>query len=193
MEKQCGSGGCCKGSSISNGRNGTSTKFTPPEFIPYSPDTELIFPPALRKHGFRPLALGNKRKKWYRPVTLEQLLEIKNVYPSAKLIGGSTETQIETKFKAMRYEASVYVGDIPELRQYSFKDDHLEIGANVSLTDFETICDEALELYGPVQGQPFNAIKKQLRYFAGDRFETLHHLPEIWLPHLPYQILIRYL
>ena len=173
MEKQCGSGGCCKGSSISNGRNGTSTKFTPPEFIPYSPDTELIFPPALRKHGFRPLALGNKRKKWYRPVTLEQLLEIKNVYPSAKLIGGSTETQIETKFKAMRYEASVYVGDIPELRQYSFKHDHLEIGANVSLTDFETICDEALELYGPVRGQPFDAIKKQLRYFAGRQIRNV--------------------
>ena len=173
MEKQGGSGGCCNGSSMSNGSNGTSTKFTPPEFIPYSPDTELIFPPALRKHGFRPLALGNKRKKWYRPVTLEQLLEIKNVYPSAKLIGGSTETQIETKFKAMRYEASVYVGDIPELRQYSFKHDHLEIGANVSLTDFETICDEALELYGPVRGQPFDAIKKQLRYFAGRQIRNV--------------------
>ena len=173
MEKQGGSGGCCNGSSMSNGSNGTSTKFTPPEFIPYSPDTELIFPPALRKHGFRPLVLGNKRKKWYRPVTLEQLLEIKNVYPSAKLIGGSTETQIETKFKAMRYEASVYVGDIPELRQYSFKHDHLEIGANVSLTDFETICDEALELYGPVRGQPFDAIKKQLRYFAGRQIRNV--------------------
>lgn len=173
MEKQNGSGGCCKGSSESDGENGSLTKFTSPDFKPYNPDTELIFPSALRKHDFRPLEFGNKRKKWYRPVNLEQLLGIKSVYPSAKLIGGSTETQIETKFKAMRYDASVYVGDIVELRQYFFKDDHLEIGANVSLTDFEDICDEALKRYGPVRGQPFNAIKKQLRYFAGRQIRNV--------------------
>lgn len=93
-------GGCCK--SGTNGDDGDSQpikKFTPPGFIEYKADTELIFPPLLRKHEFKPLAFGNKRKKWFRPVTLQQLLEIKSVYPSAKLIGGSTETQIEVKFK----------------------------------------------------------------------------------------------
>jgi len=84
----------------------------PPGFIEYKPDTELIFPPALARHEFKPLAFGDKRKRWYRPVTLQQLLEIKSVYPSAKIIGGSTETQIEIKFKAMQYSASVFVGDI---------------------------------------------------------------------------------
>lgn len=176
MEKQNGAGGCCKGSSEvngTNGVNGVSKKFTSPDFIPYSSETELIFPPALRKHDFKPLVFGNDRKKWYRPVTLQQLLAIKHAFPDAKLIGGSTETQIEIKFKAMRYDPSVYVGDIPELRQYSFKDDHLEIGANVSLTDLEWICDEALERYGPVQGQPFAAIKKQLLYFAGRQIRNV--------------------
>lgn len=175
-KKQNGSGGCCKGSTtVTNGETDEDSlpKFAPPEFIPYSPDTELIFPPALRKHELRPLAFGNKRKKWYRPVTLQQLLEIKNANPSAKIIGGSTETQIEIKFKAMRYDASVYVGDIPELRQYSLKDDHLELGANVSLTDLETICDQAVERYGPTQGQSFSAIKKQLRYFAGRQIRNV--------------------
>ncbi|EYE92216.1 putative xanthine dehydrogenase HxA [Aspergillus ruber CBS 135680] len=171
MEKQNGS--CCKERPEADGENGSLVQFTPPDFIPYSPDTELIFPSALRKHEFKPLVLGNKRKKWYRPATLEQLLEIKSVHPAAKLVGGSTETQIETKFKALRYNPSVYVGDIIELRQYSFKDDHLEIGANVSLTDLEDICEEALERYGPVRGQPFSAIKKQLRYFAGRQIRNV--------------------
>ncbi|KJK65345.1 hypothetical protein P875_00010371 [Aspergillus parasiticus SU-1] len=173
MEKQTGSGGCCKGSSEVATANGDSLKLTAPEFISHRPDTELIFPPTLYKHEFRPLVFGNKRKRWYRPVTLQQLLEIKHVHPDAKVIGGSTETQIETKFKAMRYSASVYVGDIPELRQFSLQDDHLEIGANVSLTDLESICDEALERYGPVRGQPFTAIKKQLRYFAGRQIRNV--------------------
>ncbi|KAL1883746.1 hypothetical protein Plec18167_002754 [Paecilomyces lecythidis] len=173
MEKQNGSGGCCQSSAADKPLNGDGPTFVRPDFIPYNPDTELIFPPALKKYQLKPLAFGNKRKKWYRPATLQQLLEIKSVYPSAKLIGGSTETQIEVKFKAMRYDASVYVGDIAELRQYTLKDDHLELGANVSLTDLENICDEAIDRYGPVRGQPFKAIKKQLRYFAGRQIRNV--------------------
>ncbi|PQE27918.1 xanthine dehydrogenase protein [Rutstroemia sp. NJR-2017a BBW] len=171
MEKNGGEGGgCCKDGFKDDQ---PIKRFTPPGFIEYNPDTELIFPPALRKHEFKPLAFGNKRKRWYRPVTMEQLLEIKSVYPSAKIIGGSTETQIEIKFKAMQYSASVFVGDIPELRQYSFKDDHLEIGGNVILTDLESIVQEAAKHYGPEKGQVFTAIHKQLKYFAGRQIRNV--------------------
>jgi xanthine dehydrogenase/oxidase len=172
MEKN-GSGGCCKGSSNGNEIETVDYKFPAPNFKPYSPDTELIFPAALRKHEYRPLAYGNKKKKWYRPVTVDQLLQIKHIHPEAKLIGGSTETQIEVKFKAMRYAASVYLGDIPELRQFTLHDDYLEIGANVSLTDLEHICDQAVEKYGDARGQPFKAIKKQLMYFAGRQIRNV--------------------
>ncbi|KAK5277316.1 hypothetical protein LTR16_009940, partial [Cryomyces antarcticus] len=137
---------CCK--SGIDGDSQSIKRFTPPGFIEYKPDTELIFPPSLRKHEFRPLAFGNKRKRWFRPVTLQQLLEIKSAYPSAKVIGGSTETQIEVKFKGMQYTASVFVGDIPELRQYDLHEDCLEIGGNIVLTDLEGIADKAVEYYG---------------------------------------------
>ncbi|KAF2745897.1 xanthine dehydrogenase [Sporormia fimetaria CBS 119925] len=170
MDKEGGGGGCGKGS-LDDGQ--PIKRFTPPGFIEYKPDTQLIFPPALRKHEFKPLAFGNKKKKWYRPATLQQLLEIKSAYPSAKIIGGSSETQIEIKFKAMNYSASVFVGDIPELRQFNFKDDYLEIGGNVILTDLEDICRDALKHYGEVKGQPFAAILKQLRYFAGRQIRNV--------------------
>lgn len=172
MEKGANGGGCCK----SNGDDGDDQpikRFTPPGFIEYKPDTELIFPPQLRKHEYKALAFGNKRKKWYRPVTVQQLLEIKNAYPSAKIIGGSTETQIEIKFKAQHYSASVFVGDIAELRQFTFHDDYLEIGGNVVLTDLEEICKKALEHYGEAKGQPFGAILKQIRYFAGRQIRNV--------------------
>jgi xanthine dehydrogenase/oxidase len=164
MDKE---GGCSKSEAP------IEKSFLAPEFIPYSPDTELIFPPALHKHEFKPLAFGNKKKRWYRPVNLQQLLEIKSAYPEAKVIGGSTETQIEIKFKALQYEDSVYVGDIAELKQYSFTDEYLELGANVSLTDLETICDEAVDRYGSAKAQPFIAIKKQIRYFAGRQIRNV--------------------
>lgn len=169
-------GGSCNGAATNGQANGVSAdekKFTPPSFIHYNKDTELIFPPALRKHQFKPLVLGNKRKKWYRPTTLTELLEIKNVHPQAKLIGGSTETQIEIKFKAMDYSTSVYVGDIAELRQYAFHDDHLEIGGNIALTDLEMLCDEAEKHYGEVKAQPFRAIKRAIKYFAGRQIRNV--------------------
>lgn len=167
------SDGCCKSNGDGIDNSQPIKRFTPPGFIEYNPDTELIFPPALRKHEFKPLAFGNKMKKWYRPVTLQQLLEIKSVYPSAKVIGGSTETQIEIKFKAMQYPVSVYVGDIAELRQYSFNEDHLEIGGNVTLTDLESIAKEAIKHYGPEKGQVFAGVYKQLKYFAGRQIRNV--------------------
>lgn len=166
--------GCCK--SNGNGLNGDDQpikRFTPPGFIEYKPDTELIFPPTLKKHEFRPLAFGNKRKKWYRPVTLDQLLQIKSAYPAAKIIGGSTETQIEIKFKAMQYPVSVFVGDVAELRQYSFQDEFVEIGGNVILTDLERICQDAIAHYGKDRAQVFDAMYKQLKYFAGRQIRNV--------------------
>jgi len=170
MDKGSNSNGHTNGT---NGLEADEKRFTPPSFIHYDKTTELIFPPALKKHDFKPLSIGNKRKKWFRPVTLQQLLEIKSAHPSAKLIGGSTETQIEIKFKAMQYTSSVYVGDIAELRQYSFHDDYMEIGGNVSLTDVEDICDEAVKHYGPAKSQPFKAIRKAIRYFAGRQIRNV--------------------
>lgn len=169
MEKPDGAG-CCKTDGVLDGPVKT---FPRPDFIDYDPDTELIFPPMLKKFQMKPLMLGNKRKKWFRPVTLAQLLAIKSAYPSAKIIGGSTETQIEIRFKALQYPVSVYVGDIPELRQYSFNDDHLEIGGNVSLSDLESICQEAIEHYGKDRGQIFDAMYKQLKYFAGRQIRNV--------------------
>ncbi|PFH60559.1 hypothetical protein XA68_10764 [Ophiocordyceps unilateralis] len=161
--------GCC----MRNNDVQPIKRFTPPGFIEYRPDTELIFPPALKKHDLRPLAFGNRRRTWFRPVTLEQLLQIKSVHPQAKIIGGSTETHIEIKFKALRYPVSVYVGDIPELRQFALAEDHVEIGGNLVLTDLEHVCEQAVERYGKKRGQVFDGLLKQLKYFAGRQIRNV--------------------
>ena len=164
-------GGCCM--SKKNLDDQPIKRFNPPGFIEYNPDTELIFPPALKKYEMRPLAFGNKRKKWYRPTTLQQLLQIKAVHPQAKIIGGSSETQIEIKFKALQYPVSVFVGDIPELRQYEFTDEHVEVGGNVILTDLEGICEKAMEHYGSARSQVFEGMLKQLKFFAGRQIRNV--------------------
>lgn len=169
--EQPGGGGCCKDKDLPD--QGPLKTFTRPDFIKYDRDTELIFPPHLKKYQMKPLAFGNKRKRWCRPVTIDELLQIKSAYPAAKIIGGSTETQIEIKFKALQYPVSIYVGDIPELRQYRFNDDHLEIGGNIALTDLEEISLEAVKHYGKAKAQVFEAINKQLKFFAGRQIRNV--------------------
>jgi xanthine dehydrogenase/oxidase len=73
----------------------------------------------------------------------------------------------------MNYSISVYVGDIPELRQFSLEKDHLRIGANITLTDLESVAEQAIDHYGPARGQPFAAVLKQLRYFAGRQIRNV--------------------
>lgn len=141
------------------------------DFRPYSPSTELIYPPALWKHVNQPICYGDETKVWLRPVTLKQLIELLSVYPSAKLVGGASEVQIEVRFKNANYAVSVFVSDIEELKAMSVPEDvstmkELVIGGNTPLSDIESTCSELSSKLGQ-RGSVFGAMAKALRYFAG--------------------------
>ena len=56
--KEKASGGCCMdGKADQDG--GPIKRFTPPGFIEYHPDTQLIFPPSLKNHNYRLVTLQN--------------------------------------------------------------------------------------------------------------------------------------
>jgi xanthine dehydrogenase/oxidase len=152
-------------------------------FAPYSLNTELIFPPALRKFEKKALYFGNSTHIWLRPINLEQLLLIKDAYPSAKLVGGSSEVQVEVRFKNSSFPISVYVSDIAELRKIHVPKTHtdvssmneLVIGANAPLTDIETVCKELYAKLGQ-RASALEAVRKQLRYFAGRQIRNVASL-----------------
>jgi xanthine dehydrogenase/oxidase len=183
-----GAASSCSSSASSSGSEGdrrtTSTAATTPsppppetegkckfpqfEFKEYAPHSEIIFPFALRKHEPKPLYFGDSRKVWFRPVTLEQLLKIKDAFPSAKLVGGSSEVQVEVRFKNYDYAVCAYVGDVPELKGFSVdeKKGEVVIGGNTTLSVVEKECLEWAKKLGP-RGQGLEAVRRQLRYFAG--------------------------
>lgn len=152
-------------------------------FAPYSPNTELIFPPALRKFEQAPLFYGNSTHVWLRPINLEQLLLIKDAYPSAKLVGGASEVQVEVRFKNSSFPISIYVSDIEELRgvDHPSPDRNLDtikeviLGANTSLSEVESFCKHLSKRLGP-RGSILEAIRKQLRYFAGRQIRNVASL-----------------
>lgn len=145
---------------------------------PYSGDAEPIFPPYLQtKHEIKPLRLEGERVLWFRPTSLEQLLEIKGMAPDAKLIVGNTEVGIETKFKGMPYPIRVHVSHVPELQEIEIVESEdgpkgVHIGGCVSLTDLETVCRDMLR-ERPQQAGVFGAIKSMLRWFASNQIRNV--------------------
>lgn len=166
----CGRTDCCQiagGSKLASTPAQSFPRFT---FKPYSPGTELIYPPGLAKYVPGPLKYGNSERQWFRPTTLEQLLEIKAAYPNAKLVGGSTEIQIEVHFKVAQYPISVFISDIEDLFAISPPTPTkrtFEFGANLPLAELEDLCKEISATLEPVLRGPLDAISTQLRYFAG--------------------------
>jgi xanthine dehydrogenase/oxidase len=153
------------------------------DFACYSPNTELLFPPALRKFDQNPLFYGNSTHVWLRPVTLKQLLLIKDAYPSAKVVGGASEVQVEVRFKNSSFPISIYVSDIEELREIDIVSNDVDLdtiyevvlGANTSLTDVEAFCRDLSRRLGQ-RGSVLEAIRKQLRYFAGRQIRNVASL-----------------
>ncbi|KAH7357363.1 Molybdopterin-binding domain of aldehyde dehydrogenase-domain-containing protein [Pyrenochaeta sp. MPI-SDFR-AT-0127] len=169
--------------SLSEGPASHSEKGVPKiEFKEYIPDTELIFPPALWKYKPQGLCYGNDKKIWFRPTTLEQLVELKDAYPSAKLVSGASEVQVEVRFKNSDFAISVYVSDITELNTTKIPADmeldnatDLVLSANTPLTELEQICKQVYAKLGK-RAMVLEALRKQLRYFAGRQIRNVASL-----------------
>jgi xanthine dehydrogenase/oxidase len=153
------------------------------EFKPYEPGTELIFPPLLWKHERKPICYGDSSMLWFRPTTLAQLLEIKSIYPPAKIVSGASEVAIEQRFKNADWPVMVYVGDIDELKRLKSPTadatdaewqglNEVVLPANVPLTEVERIC-KAARMHLGKRGQVLGALRKQLRYFGGRQIRNV--------------------
>lgn len=154
-------------------------------FEPYEPAAEPVFPPSLRRYEAQPICYGNERKLWFKPTNLLQLVELKSVYPSAKIVGGASETQIEIRFKKLEYRVSIFAADLPELNTYKSQEkptlaelDNLSeicIPGNLPLTKLEYMCKDLYQKLGR-RAFVLEALRKQLRYFAGRQIRNVASL-----------------
>uniref|UniRef100_A0A2P2KBD2 xanthine dehydrogenase n=1 Tax=Rhizophora mucronata TaxID=61149 RepID=A0A2P2KBD2_RHIMU len=137
-------------------------------------DKELIFPPELLLRKLTPLSLrGFGGLKWYRPLTLLQLLELKAKYSDAKLLIGNTEVGIETRLKRMQYQVLISVALVPELNILSVKDDGLEIGAAVRLNELQKMFRKVVHERAAHETSSCKAFIEQLRWFAGTQIKNV--------------------
>ncbi|XP_031281562.1 xanthine dehydrogenase 1-like isoform X2 [Pistacia vera] len=137
-------------------------------------EKELIFPPDLLLRKLNPLKLsGFGGLKWYRPLELQHLLELKLKYPDAKLLVGNSEVGIEMRLKRMQYQVLISVTHVPELNVLSVKDDGLEIGAAVRLTELLKTFRKLVNERPADETSSCKAFIEQLKWFAGTQIKNV--------------------
>lgn len=134
---------------------------------------ELIFPPELllRKQNYLCLT-GSNGLQWYRPLKLQHVLDLKERYPHAKLVVGNTEVGIEMRLKRMQYPVLISVAHIPELNQLSVKDEGLEIGAAVKLSELMNVLQKVSDEHAPHETSSCRALIQQIKWFAGTQIRN---------------------
>ncbi|KAM7523403.1 hypothetical protein LguiA_013305 [Lonicera macranthoides] len=135
---------------------------------------ELIFPPELLLRKLTYLNLtGFGGLKWYRPLTLQHVLVLKARYPNAKFVVGNTEVGIETRLKRIQYPVLISVIHIPELNTLSVKDDGLEIGSAVRLSELLETFRRVTSERSSYETSSCRAFIEQLKWFAGTQIRNV--------------------
>ncbi|XP_031555377.1 xanthine dehydrogenase/oxidase-like [Actinia tenebrosa] len=182
---------CCGGSGNQNGccmqqMNGLmdgdedgdncEALFDAKEFLPLDPTQEPIFPPELmlpQATQPRSLHIKGDHVTWIRPSTLEELLELKNTYPYAKLVVGNTELGIETKFKNQNYPILIASTHVPELNVVQQTETGVTFGSSVTLTTIEETLNDHVVHLPEFQTRTYSAILETLRWFAGQQVRNV--------------------
>ncbi|KAK7325036.1 hypothetical protein VNO77_29072 [Canavalia gladiata] len=141
------------------------TKYTEKELI-FPPELLLRTPTSLNLTGFGGLM-------WYRPLTLQRVLDLKAKYPDAKLLVGNTEVGIEMRLKRLQYRVLISVMHVPELNVLDAKEDGLEIGSAVRLSDLLNFFRKVVTERAAHETSSCNAFIEQLKWFAGTQIRNV--------------------
>jgi xanthine dehydrogenase small subunit len=86
-------------------------------------------------------ATSNAQGRYVRPASLAETLDLLAAEPDARLVAGSTDWGVELNIRHSRVALTVGIDRIGELREFSARRDHIDIGAALSLTEIETLLD----------------------------------------------------
>lgn len=129
----------------------------------------IEFPEKLRQ--YTPQSLHIKGSiEWYRPITLKELLDLRQTYPGdqSRLVSGNTTLQIQRKFQDLHCSRLISIALIEELQEFQQKEDFLYIGSNITFARLKT---KLIQLNSQ---HPFvRAFLDQLKYFASTQIRNI--------------------
>ncbi|XP_037955545.1 xanthine dehydrogenase-like [Teleopsis dalmanni] len=171
-----GNGNSCN----DNSSNNVDDKlFEKSKFLPFDPSQEPIFPPELQlntEFDSNSIVFKSPRVTWYRPVELEELLQIKAQNPNAKLVVGNTEVGVEVKFKHLLYPVLINPSKVKQLNEIKEHEDSIYFGASVSLMDIQNYLQDLITKLPEYQTRFFKCAVEMLHYFAGKQIRNVASL-----------------
>ncbi|WP_034388798.1 xanthine dehydrogenase small subunit [Deinococcus sp. YIM 77859] len=75
--------------------------------------------------------------EFYRPTTLAGALDLLAAFPGALLLAGGTDWGVEVNLRHSRARVTIAIDRLPELQTLTWRDDHVEIGAALPLSELE--------------------------------------------------------
>jgi xanthine dehydrogenase small subunit len=82
-------------------------------------------------------ATGGTQGRYVRPAGLAEALELLAATPEAQLVAGSTDWGVELNIRHARAALTIGIEWIEELREFSYGQDRIDIGAALSLSEIE--------------------------------------------------------
>jgi xanthine dehydrogenase small subunit len=82
-------------------------------------------------------ATGSTQGRYVRPAGLAEALELLAATPEAQLVAGSTDWGVELNIRHARAALTIGIERIEELREFSYGQDRIDIGAALSLSEIE--------------------------------------------------------
>ena len=83
---------------------------------------------------------------YVRPADLAGALDLLAVHPDAQLVAGSTDWGVELNIRHARAALTIGIDRLEELREFSFRQDRIDIGAALSLSEIESRLDGRVPL-----------------------------------------------
>jgi xanthine dehydrogenase small subunit len=81
--------------------------------------------------------LASGDAEFLRPGTLTEVLDLLAVRPETTVVAGATDWGVEVNLRGSRASLAVAVDRLAELREFAWRDDSVEIGAALSLSEVE--------------------------------------------------------
>jgi xanthine dehydrogenase/oxidase len=148
---------------------------TEPTPLAFREDSALIFPPALLKYHPPRIQLDRPDCVWIKPSDLADLVALKTLYPTAKLVCGNTEAGIDMKFRfdSRPWKTMIYCSDVPELTQVQCSPHGITLGSSVTIAMLQTLLKEQFDSYDAPSRQIATAILSQIHWFAGTQIRNV--------------------
>nr|CAB3267784.1 xanthine dehydrogenase/oxidase-like [Phallusia mammillata] len=180
---------CCKNKPIQNGFPETSDKNLMRNddphasqlvcFSKYDPTQEILFPPDLliesKSEDPKTLKFVGERVTWFRPTSLQQLVELKSIYPDAQLVNGNTEIGVEANVRGRHFKYIITPLDVKELKTISVDDKGVNIGSSCTISQIKEELQNFIDSgsFTKYQTQCLESLVEMIYWFAGDQIRNV--------------------